>query len=168
MTPGATINGWNNITVNGTNGGFRILFEGQESSSSLDPRVSDESQPSVEAIQEFSLQTSNFAPEFGIVTGGLYNFTSRSGTNQFHGSGYIYLQNTAFNAGLPFTDLSGAGTGPLRLSPGLYVPIRHRATDRHRLPDCSADRVARGMGTQLRFRGAVRLHRRRQQPGYGI
>ncbi len=109
MTPGATINGWNNITVNGTNGGFRILFEGQESSSSLDPRVSDESQPSVEAIQEFSLQTSNFAPEFGIVTGGLYNFTSRSGTNQFHGSGYIYMQNTAFNAGLPFTDNGHGG-----------------------------------------------------------
>jgi hypothetical protein len=104
MTPGATINGWNNITVNGTNGGFRILFEGQESSSGLDASVSDESQPSVEAIQEFTLQTSNFAPEFGVVTGGLYNFTSRGGTNQFHGSGYIYLQNTAFNAGLPFTD----------------------------------------------------------------
>ena len=40
MTPGASINSWNNITVNGTNGGFRILFEGQESSSALDPRVS--------------------------------------------------------------------------------------------------------------------------------
>ena len=88
MTPGATINGWNNITVNGTNGGFKILFEGQESNSSLDPRVSDESQPSVEAVQEFTLQTSNFAAEFGAVTGGLYNFTSRSGTNEFHGSGY--------------------------------------------------------------------------------
>jgi len=109
MTPGASINGWNNITVNGTNGGFRILFEGQESSSSLDPRVSDESQPSVEAIQEFTLQTSNFAPEFGVVTGGLYNFTSRGGTNQFHGSGYVYLQNTAFNAGLPFTDNGNGG-----------------------------------------------------------
>jgi hypothetical protein len=109
MTPGATINGWNNITVNGTNGGYRILFEGQESSSALDARVSDESQPSVEAIQEFTLQTSNFAPEFGIVSGGLYNFTSRSGTNQFHGSGYIYIQNTAFNAGLPFTDNGRGG-----------------------------------------------------------
>src|SRR5258708_19858795 len=97
------------MTVNGTNGGFRILFEGQESSSSLDPRVSDESQPSVEAIEEFTLQTSNFAPEFGAVTGGLYNFTSRGGTNQFHGSGYIYLQNTAFNAGLPFTDNGHCG-----------------------------------------------------------
>jgi hypothetical protein len=109
MTPGATINGWNNITVNGTNGGFKILFEGQESNSSLDPRVSDESQPSVEAVQEFTLQTSNFAPEFGAVTGGLYNFTSRSGTNDFHGSGYVYIQNTAFNAGMPFTDDGNGG-----------------------------------------------------------
>jgi hypothetical protein len=109
MTPGATINGWNNITVNGTNGNFRILFEGQESGSGLDPRVSDESQPSVEAIEEFTLQTSNFAPEFGAVTGGLYNFTSRGGTNQLHGTGYIYVQNTAFNAGLPFTDNGHGG-----------------------------------------------------------
>jgi len=38
------------VTVNRTNGGFRILFEGQESSSALGARVSDESQPSVEAI----------------------------------------------------------------------------------------------------------------------
>jgi len=109
LTPGASINGWNNVTVNGFNQSFRIIFEGQESSSALDPRVSDESQPSVEAVQEFTLQTSNFAPEFGIVSGGLYNFTSRSGTNQLHGSGYIYLQNTAFNAGLPFTDNGQGG-----------------------------------------------------------
>ncbi|MDE3167463.1 MAG: TonB-dependent receptor [Acidobacteriota bacterium] len=104
LVPGATINGWNNITINGANGGFKILYEGQESSSSLDPRVSDESQPSVETISEFTLQTSNFAAEFGTVGSGLFNFTSKSGSNQFHGSGYIYLQNTAFNAGLPYTD----------------------------------------------------------------
>ena len=108
LVPGAQMNGWNNITINGANGGFKILYEGQESSSSLDPRVSDESQPSVETVQEFTLQTSNFAAEFGTVGSGLFNFTSRSGTNQFHGSGYDYLQNTAFNAGLPFTD---DGTG---------------------------------------------------------
>src|SRR5206468_1480625 len=50
LVPGASINGWNNITINGATGGFKILYEGQESSSSLDPRVSDESQPSVETI----------------------------------------------------------------------------------------------------------------------
>ena len=104
MAPGASINGWNNITINGANGGFKILYEGQESSSSLDPRVSDESQPSVESIQSFALQTSNFSAEFGTVGSGLFNFTSKSGTNQYHGSVYDYMQNTVFNSGLPFTD----------------------------------------------------------------
>ncbi len=109
LTPGASISGWNTVKVNGNpSGTFRILFEGQESSSGLDARVSDETQPSVEAIQEFTLQTSNFAAEFGIVAGGLFNFTSKGGTNQLHGSGYLYLVNTAFNAGIPYTD---DGTG---------------------------------------------------------
>ena len=104
MAPGASINGWNNITINGANGGFKILYEGQESSSSLDPRVSDESQPSVESIQAFTLQTSNFSAEFGTVGSGLFNFTAKGGGNQFHGSVYQYMQNTVFNSGLPFTD----------------------------------------------------------------
>jgi hypothetical protein len=105
LTPGATISGWNTIKVNGNpTGTFRILFEGQESSSGLDARVSDEVQPSVEAIEEFTLQTSNFAAEFGQVAGGLFNFTSRSGTNQFHGGAYIYGSNEALGAGIPFTD----------------------------------------------------------------
>ena len=105
LTPGSTISGWNTIKVNGNpTGTFRILFEGQESSSGLDARVSDEVQPSVEAIQEFTLQTSNFAAEFGQVAGGLFNFTSRSGTNQLHGGAYLYASNEALNAGIPFTD----------------------------------------------------------------
>jgi hypothetical protein len=105
LTPGATISGWNTIKVNGNpTGTFRILFEGQESSSGLDARVSDETQPSVEAIQEFTLQTSNFAAEFGLVAGGLFNFTSRGGTNQLHGSAYDYMTNEALNAGVPFTN----------------------------------------------------------------
>jgi hypothetical protein len=105
LTPGANIGSWNSVTVNGMPSySFKIIFEGQESSSGLDARVSDESQPSVEAIQEFTLQTSNFAAEFGQVSGGLFNFTSRSGTNQFHGSAYIYASNEALNAGIPFTN----------------------------------------------------------------
>ena len=105
LTPGANINGWNTIQVNGLPAGsFRILFEGQESNNGLDGRASDEVQPSVEAIQEFTVQTSNFAAEFGQVGGGLFNFTARSGTNQVHGSAYGYFANEALNAGVPFTD----------------------------------------------------------------
>ncbi|MDQ1471962.1 MAG: hypothetical protein QOJ99_3442, partial [Bryobacterales bacterium] len=109
LAPGASLNGWNDIKVNGApNGSFRIIFEGQDSTSDLNPRVSDESQPSMESIQEFTLQTSNFAPEFGQVIGGLFNFTARSGSNQFHGSAYDYSTNEDLGAGQPFTN-SGNG-----------------------------------------------------------
>ena len=120
LTPGANIGSWNSVTVNGMPSySFKIIFEGQESSSGLDARVSDESQPSVEAIQEFTLQTSNFAAEFGQVSGGLFNFTSRSGTNQFHGSAYTYASNEALNAGIPFTNTGKNGTH-LRPAKKLY------------------------------------------------
>lgn len=109
MTPGATFNGWNNISINGGNNNFKIIFEGQESDSAYQTRVSDEEQPSVEAIEQFTLQTSNFSAEYGRVgDGGIYNFTSKSGTNQFHGSAYDYFENTFLNAGIPFTN---DGTG---------------------------------------------------------
>ena len=100
LAPGASLNGWNDIKVNGApNGSFRIIFEGQDATSNLNPRVSDESQPSMESIQEFTLQTSNFSPEFGQVIGGLFNFTARSGTNQFHGSAYDYSTNEDLGGG---------------------------------------------------------------------
>jgi len=109
MTPGATFNGWNNISINGGTNNFKIIFEGQESDSAYQTQVSDEEQPSVEAIEQFTLQTSNFAAEYGLVgNGGIYNFTSKSGTNQFHGSLYDYFENTFLNAGIPFTN---DGTG---------------------------------------------------------
>ena len=109
LAPGTSLNGWNDIKINGApNGSFRIIFEGQDSTSDLNPRVSDESQPSMESIQEFTLETSNFSPEFGQVTGGLFNFTARSGTNQFHGSVYDYSTNEDLGAGQPFTN-SGNG-----------------------------------------------------------
>ncbi|MCX6611370.1 MAG: TonB-dependent receptor, partial [Acidobacteria bacterium] len=105
LSPGASINGWNNIKVNGAPAGtFKIIFEGQDTTSALDGRVSDESQASVEAVEEFTLQTSNYSAEFGQVGGGLFNFTSRSGTNTYHASVYDYFVNEAFNAGIPFTN----------------------------------------------------------------
>src|SRR5262245_37774757 len=63
-----------------------------------------ENQPSADAIQEVAVQTSNYAPEFGQAGGGLFTVTMKSGTSQFHGSGYEYLVNEAVNAGYPFTN----------------------------------------------------------------
>ena len=106
LAPGASINGWNDIRVNGApSNTFRIIFEGQDTTSALNPRVSDESQASVEAIEEFTLQSSNFSAEFGQVGGGLFNFTSRSGTNQYHGSAYDYFAHEQLGGAQPFTNV---------------------------------------------------------------
>jgi hypothetical protein len=105
LTPGASFNGWNNISINGGTVNFKIVFEGQQADDPYSTQVSDEVQPSVEAIEQFTLQTSNFSAEFGGAGGGgIYNFTSKSGTNQFHGSAYDYMENTILNAGIPFTN----------------------------------------------------------------
>jgi hypothetical protein len=69
-----------------------------------------ENQPSADAIQEVAVQTSNYAPEFGQAGGGLFNVTMKSGTSQFHGTGYEYFVNEWLNAGNPFTvNTSGVG-----------------------------------------------------------
>ena len=67
-----------------------------------------ENQPSADAIQEMAIQTSNFAPEFGQAGGGLFNITMKSGTNQYHGSGYEYFVNEDLNAAVPFSN-DGSG-----------------------------------------------------------
>src|SRR6202035_2456166 len=52
----------------------------------------------VEAIQEFSVLTSNYSAEYGKTSGGVVNAISRSGTNQFHGSVYEFLRNSSLDA----------------------------------------------------------------------
>ena len=54
--------------------------------------------PSVDALEEFKLQTSTYSAEFGRSLGGVVNLQLKSGTNQFHGSVYDFLRNDAFDA----------------------------------------------------------------------
>ena len=105
LVPGANITDRNNIRVNGQpNATIAIRLEGQDTSRPLDPLNSDMIAPSVEALQEIAVQTSNFAAEYGQVAGGLFNFTTKSGTNQLHGTVYGYFVNEQLHAGKPFTD----------------------------------------------------------------
>src|ERR1700687_4986400 len=52
----------------------------------------------VDAIQEFSVLTSNYSAEYGKTSGGVVNATTRSGTNSFHGSGYEFFRNSKLDA----------------------------------------------------------------------
>ncbi len=52
----------------------------------------------VDAIQEFSVLTSNYSAEYGKTSGGVVNAVTRSGTNGLHGSVYEFLRNSALDA----------------------------------------------------------------------
>ena len=53
---------------------------------------------SVDAMQEFRIQTSTFAPEFGRTPGGQISIVTRSGTNRFHGGVFNYFRNDVLDA----------------------------------------------------------------------
>lgn len=53
---------------------------------------------SVDAMQEFRIQTSTYAPEFGRTPGGQIAIVTRSGTNQFHGTMFDYFRNDVLDA----------------------------------------------------------------------
>ena len=54
--------------------------------------------PIVEAIQEFKVEINSPPAEFGRFNGGVVNLTTKSGTNDFHGSAFEFLRNEALNA----------------------------------------------------------------------
>src|SRR5438045_6549902 len=62
---------------------------------------------SVDALQEFRIQTSTYAPEFGRTPGAQISIATRSGTNQFHGTLFDYLRNDILDANDWFADNKG-------------------------------------------------------------
>jgi hypothetical protein len=59
---------------------------------------------SVDTLQEFTIQTSGYTAEFGRSPGGQVQFTTRSGTNDLHGTLFDYLRNTDFDANSFYND----------------------------------------------------------------
>ncbi len=62
---------------------------------------------SADAMQEFRIQTSSFAPEYGRTPGGQISIVTRSGTNDFHGALFDYFRNSALDARDWFTNFNG-------------------------------------------------------------
>ena len=59
--------------------------------------------PMPDALQEFSVETSNYNAQYGQNAGGVVNIITKSGTNQYHGDLFEFVRNRAFNAANPFT-----------------------------------------------------------------
>jgi hypothetical protein len=54
--------------------------------------------PFPDALQEFSVQTSNYSAEYGENAGGVVNVITKSGTNSFHSDAFEFVRNPVFNA----------------------------------------------------------------------
>jgi Carboxypeptidase regulatory-like domain/TonB dependent receptor len=81
----------------GQEGGTDVLVDGV-SISLVSPNTQWNKGVSTEAVQEFKVLQSNFSPEFGLSGDGIVSLTMKSGTNQFHASGYDFLRNRVLDA----------------------------------------------------------------------
>ncbi len=114
LVPGTTgtvsdvFNGMNLSVNGGRPGSSDILIDGIPASPPLvNPIQGFSAFPSVEAVQEFKMETENYAAEFGRSGSGIVNIILKSGTNQFHGSAYEFLRNSALDANSYFSNLHG-------------------------------------------------------------
>ena len=97
------------VRINGgVSGSEKVLIDGMDGTNILGQGANQQNQPGMDSIQEWTVQTSNYAAEFGQAGSAVMNVTMKSGGNQYHGSGYEYFQNEDLNAGQPFTN-SGNG-----------------------------------------------------------
>jgi len=126
LAPGAQTAGsgsYDNIRFSGrANQENEIRIDGVEATSILDAspgNLNGETssgfrlQSSLETIQEFRVESSNYPAEFGTGSGGQISVVTKSGSNQFHGSLFEYVRNDAFDARNQF-DFSQVS--PLRLN----------------------------------------------------
>ena len=72
--------------------------------------------PSVEATQEFKVQSNSLSAEWGRFNGGVINVSTRSGSNDWHGALYDYVRNDIFDANEFFNNGAGRPKPPFRMN----------------------------------------------------
>ncbi len=77
--------------------GAEVLLDGASITRSENGSSFDETSPSIEALQEFKVTTSTPSAEFGRTTSGIESFSVKSGTNDFHGTGFAFIKNRVFD-----------------------------------------------------------------------
>ncbi len=103
LAPGTIVGGWNDIHISGSPATtYRVFMDGLDDTSAVKGAISDENQPSVESLASQTLLVNNYSAEFGQAAGGIFSYTSKSGSNKLHGTIFNYLENEALDAGQPF------------------------------------------------------------------
>ena len=103
LTPGVTSDGtFGLLTFRGVAGHNSFLVDGNDSTEQFynenAGRTRIASGLSQDVVQEFQVVSANFSAEYGRAMGGVVNQVTRSGGNNFHGTGYWFYRNQDFNA----------------------------------------------------------------------
>jgi len=121
LTPAVEGNNWTSYIAGGAAFSKEVLIDGISATAQIQGHVGETSPP-MEAVQEFSVQTSGMSAEYGHSSGGVFNFALKSGANEPHGSAFYYLRNEALNA--------NSWMNNWRLSQSPNDPRYRRAPDR--------------------------------------
>lgn len=107
-TTGGSYNNFNLSVDGGRPGTSLLLLDGIPSAPpGINPNTYVAAFPSVDAVQEFNVMTSNYSAQFGRSGSGVINIVLKSGTNQIQGSVYEFLRNSALDANNYFNNLHG-------------------------------------------------------------
>ncbi len=98
----------------GVNGGTFLEQTGAGTTPPVSALGATNSLVSVDNLQEFRIQTSTYAPEFGRTPGGQVSIITRSGSNEFHGTAFNYFRHDALDANDWFANSRNLGKPPLR------------------------------------------------------
>jgi outer membrane receptor protein involved in Fe transport len=98
------------VSINGQReSGTEILLDGVENVGVFSAGIGE--QTPVDSVQEYSVITNNFAAEYGRASGGVVNVTTKSGTNEVHGSAWEFNRLSAYTANTYANDSAGLPKG---------------------------------------------------------
>jgi len=99
--------------------GTEILLDGVENVGIFSATVGQD--VPIDSVQEYNIVTNNFSSEFGRASGGVVNVTSKSGTNNFHGSAWEFNRLSAYTANTYANDAANAAAGSIVSPKGIYT-----------------------------------------------
>jgi Carboxypeptidase regulatory-like domain len=89
------------------------FFDGAAFGYAVGHQQSHESTPPVESVQEVKVISTSYSAQYGHTSGGFIEYTGKSGTNSYRGSGYGYFADDKFNSTGFFSKKAGIGPSPL-------------------------------------------------------
>ena len=116
LTPGTQQLGWQHAASENPQGSTQTMVNGQHFSGTTYQLDGTENRdpilgiivinPTLESIRETKITSQNYDAEFGQATAGVVSVQTKSGTNEYHGSGFEFFQSDKFQSRNPFTQFA--------------------------------------------------------------